>query len=118
MTEDTPLPLDDSSREPLETTAVLSTIRIRRTLMHLSPFALHSWLLFKNTLFAGAFCCTIAQVWIPEFLVPFRLVFQLILVWAIQSLILTRHKAGVSYLLVTTRGVLVTDLNIYLGKGF
>lgn len=82
--------------------------------MHLSPFALQGWLLFKNTLFLAAFAITLAQVWIPDLMTPFRLVFQLILLWALQSTVLTQHKPGLSYILITTRGVLISDLNVYL----
>lgn len=95
-------------------TIVIATIRIRRTLMHLSPFALRAWLLFKNCLFASGLGLTITQVWMPDFLAPMRIPAQLTILWAVQSLLLSRHQPGTSYLLVTTRGLLISDLSIYL----
>ncbi len=97
-----------------ERTEVISTIRIRRTMLHLSPFALQGWVLFKNSLFVAAFVLTLAQTWIPGFVEPLRLVAQLVLIWAIQSTILTQHKPGLSFMLVTTRGILISDINVYL----
>lgn len=91
-------------------------IRVTRKLGMLSPAATGMWQTVKAVLFFGALALTIAQSVYPAAGIPanVRIACALVVAWLVYEFVIARRSYGVSHILVTTKGVLFTEENVYL----
>ena len=107
---------DEDNSEESEIPRIYVDIRIRRTIGIMPPMALAAWQKLKGVFFLGSIVATFFLILRPQFPVQgsFRIVVCLFLAWLLWDQVFARRHYGVSHVLITTKGVLFSDENLYV----
>ncbi|MCA9320157.1 MAG: hypothetical protein KDB53_05455 [Planctomycetes bacterium] len=95
---------------------VFVDIRLVRRIGSLSPMVMAMWQGAKGLLFLGALALTLAFLVIPDFNLAhqLRIALAVILAWQVWDQVVAHRNYGLSHILLTTKGVLMTEENLYL----
>lgn len=99
-----------------DTPRIWVDIRLTRKLGSMSPDATRMWQGAKGVIFFVALALTIVQSVYPAAGIPanLRIACALMIAWLVYELIIARRSYGVSHILVTTKGMLFTEENVYV----
>lgn len=104
--------VEDHAEDPI----VWVHIRLTKRMGALPPMAVRTWSIFKALLFLGGLVGALYALLVPEGLPTdlARYLVALLLVWFAWDRVFVRGKLGLSHILVTSRGVVFTEYDIYL----
>ena len=91
-------------------------IRLVRRIRSLPPMAVRAWQALKNLLFVACLASGVALLTVEGLDAPqgLRLLIGVGMVWLVWDQVIARRRPGVSHILLTTKGVLLTDENVYV----
>ncbi|MCB9833214.1 MAG: hypothetical protein H6807_12135 [Planctomycetes bacterium] len=119
----------DQRREEDEIPRIYADIELRRTIAGLPQSTIRIWLAFKRLIFLAALGGLFYMVLVPAISaapdstggyavkdVPEggRYLITAVVAWMLWDQVFARRRLGTSHILVTTKGVLLTEDNVYL----
>ncbi|MEZ6195057.1 MAG: hypothetical protein R3F20_04900 [Planctomycetota bacterium] len=108
--------LEKEAGDDAESPIVWVHIRLTKTMVRFPPFAVATWMFAKRLLFVLGVLGVIYALVAPRQLEPstIRYVLVALLAWLLWDQIVAPKGYGKSHILVTTRGVVFTEHNLYL----
>lgn len=95
---------------------IFASIKLRKSLGVLPPGAQSAYLVFKGAVFLVGLAIAITCIITPDFIrgTGLRIPLAVLVGWFYYDQVVARRNYGTSHVLVTSRGVLLTDENVYV----
>lgn len=106
----------DRRAEEDEIPRIHADIQLRRTIASLPESTMRAWGNLKRLAFLAALAGLFYICLVPEARVEMtgRLIVVLVVAWMLWDQVFARRRIGTSHILVTTKGVLLTEDNVYV----